>query len=314
MSDIQMRHPLAAPFSTWRLAGVATILTLVCGCGNGGAKPVDARPRHAPPMRVVVLAPQILDNVVELGVLPVGAPKARSSFVQLTPAQWSSIQELDWVAPNFERILSLKPDLILTSTFDKPNYPMLSRIAPTVMVDISVYGDVWKGRFFQVAKALGRSEEARQMMDRYEAHSERLRKQIASHAPQVTVMTTTTEAISIEPPNYFCWDVLRSAGIRPAAFPKVYGRVPRIITWVSWESLPEFDGDALFVAPAGFGGEERTRDALRMLSSQPLWTNLRAVQQRRVYAVGAYWLTGGPTSAERILSDVEQALADENKP
>jgi iron complex transport system substrate-binding protein len=256
----------------------------------------------------VVLAPQILDNVVELGVIPVGAPKARSPFVPLTEPQWASIAEVDWTSPNYERILRLHPDLILTSTFSRPQYAMLSRIAPVEMVDISVYGDVWRGRFTAVAKALGREEQGRQMMARYEAHAARVRQELASRKLRVTVMTATTEAIAVEPPNYFCWDVLKQAGVQSIPYPKINGKVPKMITWISWERLPELDSDALFVAPAGFGGEERTRDAMRELREQPLWSGLSAVQRGRVYTVGAYWLTGGPTSAERILDDLEHWL------
>jgi iron complex transport system substrate-binding protein len=259
------------------------------------------------PRRVVVLAPQLFDDVLELGVIPIGAPKMRSSYLRIDPKLWDTIVETDWSSPNFERILRLKPDLILTAPFDKSSYLLLNHIARTVMIDITTYGD-WKDRLLKVGAALGRSGMAEQLIWKYERHSDRVRAAIAGRGFHVFPFTVTTESIALIPPNYFCWTILRKAGFLSPPFPKIKGRVPKIITWISWERLTELDCDALFLIPAGFGGEKRTQSAMPLLESQPLWRNLRAVKNHRVYQVGTYWMAGGATSAERVLEDVEQAL------
>ncbi len=251
-----------------------------------------------------MLAPQIFDDVVELGVIPVGAPKTKSSYMQLTPAQWKSMADTDWVSPNIERILQLKPDLILTASFDKANYPLYSHIAPTVMIDITTYGD-WRNRFYKIAKVLGKTTTAEQLMQQYELHSKRVRQEIKGKNYHVFVLSATSEAIAVEPQNYFCWNILHEVGLSSPLHFRANGRTPQI---VSWERIREFDGDALYIVPAGFGGEERTDAALRLLKSQPLWSSLNAVRNHHVYPVGAYWFTGGPTSAERILTDLEYSL------
>lgn len=114
------------------------------------------------PQRVVVLDTNPLDAVLALGVKPVGSPEL-TTFKSYPAAQISGIEIVgDETQPNLEKILLLKPDLILTTRYaPKIIYDKLSQIAPAVMAPS---GDVaWKDDLIIYAEALGKTEAAEQL-------------------------------------------------------------------------------------------------------------------------------------------------------
>ncbi len=97
----------------------------------------------AKPQRIVALdIPVILDSLLALGIKPVGMvadnyERAGKYFPALFPDKVGGIETVDTEAsPSLEKILTLKPDLILS--FDVPSeryYKQLSAIAPTVIME-----------------------------------------------------------------------------------------------------------------------------------------------------------------------------------
>ena len=60
---------------------------------------------------------------------------------------------------NLEKIMTLKPDLILgTIDENRDNYNLLSHIAPTVLIKMPNSGD-WKESFMPAANALGKTRQ-----------------------------------------------------------------------------------------------------------------------------------------------------------
>jgi iron complex transport system substrate-binding protein len=60
---------------------------------------------------------------------------------------------------------------------------------------------------------------------------------------------------------------------------------------VEWEAIPEFDPEALVVAPCGFDAD-RTLDRLHELRNRPGWDDLTAVRENRVVVLdGSAYLT-----------------------
>jgi iron complex transport system substrate-binding protein len=130
----------------------------------------------AEPKRVVVLDVGELDNVVSLGVKPVGyAPTEGSvaipSYLKKdagSPKDVGTINSL-----NLEAIANLKPDLILGSELRAAKlYPQLSQIAPTVF---SIRpGFTWKENYLLNAAALDKTAEAKAKLEAYEKKAKAL--------------------------------------------------------------------------------------------------------------------------------------------
>ncbi|UBV45000.1 ABC transporter substrate-binding protein (plasmid) [Deinococcus taeanensis] len=70
----------------------------------------------------------------------------------------------NWIQPNLETILSLKPDLIVRLTWNgNGNYDKLSRIAPTVGYREDRAG-YWKSNLRDLARVFGRQEQAEKLI------------------------------------------------------------------------------------------------------------------------------------------------------
>ncbi len=76
-----------------------------------------------------------LGNLLSLNIKPIGSTTGyqKSEFPKYLEGKIDQIEWLGGVTqPNLEKILQLKPDLIINLGDDKSIYPLLSKIAPTV--------------------------------------------------------------------------------------------------------------------------------------------------------------------------------------
>jgi iron complex transport system substrate-binding protein len=268
------------------------------------------------PKRVVVLSPILLENTLALGITPVGAPKA--NYLDISPKVLQNIEETgDASLPaNLETILSLKPDLILGSIYQREIYPLLSQIAPTVLFETlgGVKGDEWKKFFYQVADTLGEKHKAIQIIADYQNHLAQVKAGIGSRLSsiQVSLIETHLELITQYTKNCFAGNILEEVGLsRPPSQTLDTSTTLKLSGFssaylVSWERLSDIDGDVMFV----MDGVSGVHNSLAQLQTQPLWSRLKVVQQGRVYPVGFYWLGFSPMSANRVLDDLEKYIIE----
>lgn len=139
----------------------------------------------APPQRVVSVGYSEQDALLALGVAPVGLrdwygnqpyavwPWAQDELGDATP-EIIGLGELD-----LEAIVALEPDFItgVSSGMTAEEYATLSRIAPTLAQpgEYVDYGTPWDEELRLIARALGRSEEAEQIIDDIDAQFEAAR-------------------------------------------------------------------------------------------------------------------------------------------
>lgn len=269
------------------------------------------------PKRLVVLRSDLLAYTVALGITPVGAPKNSSSpFVQLEPTQWQKIEETgDALLPtNLERILSLKPDLILGYKGQEEVYPLLSQIAPTILVDFGVSFDQdWQKFFYQVAQILGKKEEASQVVANYQTRLQSLKTRMETRlsSTKVSVIKVIQQRIALYNKVSFGGRILEEIGLSrpPSQTLDAQTALRRsgftIADVVSWESLSDIDADVIFVISDQIGS---SHSPLAQLRTQPLWSRLKVVQRGRVYEVGYYWYGYGPIAANKVLDDLEKYI------
>lgn len=124
------------------------------------------------PERIVVLDDHVyLDPILALGIRPVGilscAPGCNEAFRGIPSELTIGIPDVGNLAqPSLEKILQLKPDLILAHTDNKHIYPLLSAIAPTVAIDYFTVTD-FKKRLRYLARILGESDRAEELLVQY---------------------------------------------------------------------------------------------------------------------------------------------------
>ncbi|MEY9487407.1 iron complex transport system substrate-binding protein [Streptomyces calvus] len=259
----------------------------------------------AQPRRVVVLDVGELDNVVSLGIEPVGlAPTEGSpelpSYLKDdagSPKNVGTINNL-----NLEAIAALEPDLILGSQLRAADkYDELSQIAPTVFSLRP--GFTWKENYLLNAAALDRTAEAKQKLAAYEKKAKALGEQLGADKPTVSMVRYLPDGvIRLYANASFIGTILKDAGI-----PRPKNQdIDDLAAEISAENIDQADADYIFT---GVYGDPKATDKSKA-QGNPLWKNLGAVKAGHAFDVpDETWYLGlGVTAAEEVLADLEQRL------
>ncbi|WP_431951324.1 ABC transporter substrate-binding protein [Actinacidiphila sp. bgisy167] len=259
----------------------------------------------AQPKRVVVLDVGELDNVVSLGIKPVGlAPTEGSpelpSYLKGEagdPANIGTINSL-----NLEAIAALKPDLILGSQLRAADsYDELSQIAPTVF---SIRpGFTWKQNYLLNAAALDKTAQAEANLAAYERKAKDLGVKLGDRKPTVSMVRFMPEGkIRLYANNSFIGTILKDVGI-----PRPKNQdIDDLAAEISSENIDQADADYIFT---GVYGDPKATDKSKA-QGNPLWKNLKAVKDGHAFDVpDETWYLGlGVTAANAVLDDLEKYL------
>ncbi|MFD4246600.1 ABC transporter substrate-binding protein [Streptomyces sp. NPDC058525] len=258
----------------------------------------------AAPKRVVVLDVGELDNVVSLGMQPVGyAPSEGDEgipeYLKKDAGDPKSVGTINSL--NLEAINALKPDLILGSQLRAADkYDALSKIAPTVF---SIRpGFPWKENYLLNAAALDKTAEAKAKLDAYQAKAAKLGTDLGEKKPTVTMLRYMPGKTRLYAGASFIGTVLKDSGIpRPQN-----QQVEDLAVEISPERMDEAAADWIFTGV--YGAKDKTkRDSAE---ANPLWKNLGAVQQGHAKGVpDETWYLGlGVTAADKVLDDLRGFL------
>ncbi|WP_330330156.1 iron-siderophore ABC transporter substrate-binding protein [Streptomyces sp. NBC_00536] len=258
----------------------------------------------AAPKRVVVLDVGELDNVVSLGLQPVGyAPTEGDEGIPDylkngagAPKSVGTVNSL-----NLEAINALKPDLILGSQLRSADkYAALSKIAPTVF---SIRpGFPWKENYLLNAAALDRTAEAKAKLDAYQAKAKKLGDDLGAHKPTVTMLRYMPGKTRLYAGASFIGTILKDTGIpRPQN-----QQAEELAVEISPERMDEAAADWIFTGV--YGTKDKTkRDSAE---ANPLWKGLDAVKKGQAKDVpDETWYLGlGVTAADKVLDDLRTSL------
>ncbi|MCA1219848.1 ABC transporter substrate-binding protein [Streptomyces sp. 8L] len=256
------------------------------------------------PERVVVLDVGEFDNVVSLGVKPVGwAPTQQGegmpSYLKKDaghPQQVGTISNL-----NLEAIANLHPDLILGSDLRAADkYKELSKIAPTVF---SVRpGYTWKSNYLLNAAALDKTAEAKAALATYDKKVAELKKELGPDKPTVSMVRYMPGRLRLYGEDSFIGTILKDVGLpRPKN-----QQEQELATEISPEKIDSADADWIFTGV--YGDPSKTDEAAA--TRNPLWKNLPAVKDGHAKTVkDETWYLGlGVTAAYSVLDDLHTYL------
>ncbi len=252
------------------------------------------------PQRIVTLDSYTLEAVLALNTKPIGAART----------DWEHLRDrLDGVTniglsgePSLEKVLTLKPDLILGNSYQQSVYNPLSQIAPTVIAKFENSGD-WKAIFTLVGQALGTNTSP--VMERYYARLEDFKTRMGDRLNwfEVSVITVPPAGgFYIYGSDTFSGTILADAGLRrPAAQQNAAITSLRL----SRERLSNADGDVIFLWNYSSPDEQVAQiQATAKLKADPLWQQLNAVKQGKVYEVPHYWIGTGAIAANLVIDDL----------
>ncbi|MBE9080473.1 ABC transporter substrate-binding protein [Romeria aff. gracilis LEGE 07310] len=155
---------------------------------------------------------------------------------------------------------------------------------------------------------LDKANKAQQVMNNYDGRIERFKAVMGNQLPMTAAIVEVRPNVLITyTKDTFPIQILSKAGISlPPALEKY--------DWRSWalsrEKLDEINADVIFISTwqGSQQDNQAARSALEKLTSDPLWLQLNAIQQGRVYTVGDYIQGAGPLTANLILDDLFRYL------
>ncbi|WAC26643.1 iron-siderophore ABC transporter substrate-binding protein [Ancylobacter sp. SL191] len=268
---------------------------------------------HAPvcvptdPRRIVVLDPTFsLGMGLELELPLLGAPLAvMSDHALREKALARGVTDLgSFMEPSIERIVALQPDLILGTALADRAYPLLSQLAPTVLID----ADNWQDYLRLVAEVAGRRERGEQLLEGYRTRVAHLKSRVPDRSVSVVRITPWDFQVYLDGPKaYGPFAVLRDVGVRRSAYETTGG--DETLKRPDWEALAGLNGETLLYIVGGVNNSATSGRHEEVLAN-PLWQMLPAVKAGRVHRLDpAVWMEfSGVGSAHRVLDDVERLI------
>jgi iron complex transport system substrate-binding protein len=268
---------------------------------------------------LVALDSVTAEGAIALGIKPLGT--TFSGISKHLEDRLTNVKNIGTTGePNLEKILALKPDLIVGIDSQENIYPQLSEIAPTTLIKFTHSGH-WKAVFQEFSTLIGKKEVAEQVMAKYDQRIAKFKEKIGDHPPVVSVVRIYPDSINLYLRDSFVGTILADAGLpRPESqnlsaeeAKKIAGN--EIQMSISKELLSKADGDVIFI----WTGEndpkinEELQTKIIALQKEPLWQNLKAVKNGRVYQVPSYWIGSGAIAANLVLDDLFKYLINEKK-
>ena len=267
--------------------------------------------------RVVTLHWAYTEAVLALGMQPVGVAdiKGYKKWVDIPAALDEAVVDVGGRRqPNLERIIELRPDLIITETsLAVDNYDELNAIAPTLLFnpykdkegnDASQYGTMLE-IFQTVADALNRQEAGEAVIAELEGTFERAQAALKQAGMDGESFVLSQSYLSGDSPVFRLFtDTAMTVEI-----------IELIGLNNTWKGPP---GKYRFskVDFEGMGGVDAANffwivqpDVQEVITNAPVWDSLSFVRSGTVYPLGGnIALFGGPLSAVKMVERISAAL------
>lgn len=259
---------------------------------------------------VITGAVEAMEDSIVLDVKPIGAISFSGKFPPLFESITSEAKSVgEKMEPNFETILSLKPDVILTSTKFKPEVnEKLEKIAPTI--PYSHISTNWEANLRLLGELSGKEEQAEQEIAKYKADLDAAKSQIGENLKDKKVLAVRIRGgeVYIYPAGVFFNPVLyEDLGLAvPAEV-----QAAKAQELISKEKLAEMNPDYLFIQ---FSPDENmdTPKALDEFQQDPIMKSLNAFKNDKVFVNIVDPLAQGGTAYSKI-EFLKAAVANLNK-
>lgn len=259
---------------------------------------------NSTPKRIVVLEFGFMDALAKLGVKPVGitadGDAANDVLPHLKKYYGSDVPTVgNRHAPSLEKILALKPDLIIADENDhKAIYAQLNRIAPTLL--FRSYRGTYQDQLDQfsiISKIVGKEAAGATALADHGRLFGKVKATSSSKAGKIVVGVLTPTGFYVHSDKSYIGSLLEAAGRNNPATMKD-GQTQYLL---SLEGLTSLNPDTLIVL---YNTEDQS--AFDRFKKEPLVQALTAARQNRLYTFNRdRWAKGrGIIGLEGILSDM----------
>ncbi|MBX5009608.1 ABC transporter substrate-binding protein [Rhizobium lentis] len=260
----------------------------------------------AQPKRIASISYFADDVALALGIKPVASTYMTSGrepafLLGLT----SGMKQIGQRAkPNLELLSEAKPDLIIAiRRYTVGNAAQLQNIAPYVAYNMELLEESYK-EVASLSKLLGKPERGEQLNADFRKHlAEFTAKAPKDVHPRFLIMWGGATPFAFHTENTSA-SIVAAIGGDNVPGPKTPGGEFGID--ISLETMLEKDPEVIFVYDSG---PDRPHE------SNPIWSQLSAVKNNRVFYVGDQWVeTNGPIAREIVLREAAHYLYPETFP
>ncbi|WP_455570410.1 ABC transporter substrate-binding protein [Vibrio rumoiensis] len=295
---------------------IASILTLfVASPSFASMTVIDSLGEHQlndHPKRIVALNWDLAEQLLELGVTPVGVPNIKDYTTWVVrPEIPTSVEDLGTRAePNLQKLAELKPDLILAASPQKDLIPRLQTIAPVLYYE-SYEGQADSAQevishFKSIAKIVDKSDVAEQKLNAMAARFSELNKQLTTAfgdtLPEVLAMRFANQtAVYVYTENSTTNYVLKQLGLTPAM------PLPAQHWGISQKRITDLqhikNGYVIYFGP--FSDAQKAQ-----LNKSMLWKAMPFVRNGHVNEAESVWNYGGAMSMQYIAESITKSLLE----
>ncbi|WP_238188592.1 ABC transporter substrate-binding protein [Paenibacillus sp. L3-i20] len=247
---------------------------------------------------VITGAVEAMEDSIVLDVQPVGAISFRGEFAPMFQSiTKNAVSTGEKMEPNFESILSLKPDVILASTKAPPEMEeKLAAIAPTILY--SHVSTNWEANLKLLGELSGKEAQAEEVITKYKTDLEAAKVTLSDKLKDKKVLAVRirTGKMYVYPEKVF---------FNPVLYSELGLTVPDVIKAakaqeeISVEKFTEIDPDYLFVQ---FSPDENkdTPNAFEELQANPIMKTTKAIKEGRTFVNVVDPLAQGGTAYSKI--------------
>ncbi|WP_375627315.1 siderophore ABC transporter substrate-binding protein [Bartonella sp. PS17NMGDW] len=263
----------------------------------------------ASPQKVVVFDIASLDNMNRLGIKAViGIPEGKkpSYLQQFDDAKYEKIGTL--FEPDYEKIATLQPDLIIISSRTQAKYNDLSKIAPTIDLTVgneNSLADIERNLSI-LGKIFGKEKEAAEEIAKLNETLAEVRKNTKGKGQGLVLMTSGGKISALGPKSRF--DILHSAfGIAPATDKLTVQKHGQLI---SPEFILETNPDWLLVIDRDAAIGREGQSAAQLLNNELVHRTTASKQNQVIYLDSWSWYraSGGLTGLFETAKQINEAF------
>ncbi len=240
------------------------------------------------PKRIISVAPSFTEILYDLGL---GNRVIATTLYCDYPPEASKTEKIgDVLNPNVEKIISLKPDLVLCGDW-KWNVPDKLRAAGITVVEVPDAESVQDifNRFILIGEKTGKKDEALESVDSMKAQIQTIRARAVTKPVRKVYVEIDAGNWTIGGSSYLN-EILQIAGAR-----NVFSERSEPYLTVTMESIVARDPDLLLSL-------SRTREEYKSL---PAWRTLRAVQNDRIIDKSSVDWNALTHQGSRLISGIE---------
>lgn len=263
----------------------------------------------AKPQRVVTLTAPAADELLTLGITPVGIASNPEDLTTTYPwfdKKLADVARADLVSEqkvDAEAVASLKPDLIIAATFllnDKSTFEQLNQIAPTIVPKSPNSNPDWDERLSFTAEAVDESAKAEEVI-------KDLKKQYEDAGKAVDdIDEKTYDLVNFSKGNFGIGNgsLFELFGMKPCTLQKEGNGTGKLgkTKSVSQERVDEIDADIVVLWPI-------TPDDMATLEKDPRYQKLSCVRNGTVFEATAQssmaFQQASPASLKWLLPQLE---------